>query len=118
MEAEFIAASQAGRDLLGLKELFSELNMEVMKPMPMWMDNQAAIKHLETEMSTSSAKHVDIRFKFICHYAQAKIVQPRFVKSADMIADLLTKALPAPRIVDLRKMFKLIAIQHDVEEEC
>ena len=45
MEAEFIAASQAERELLGLKELFGKLGMKIVKPMPMWMDNQAAIKH-------------------------------------------------------------------------
>ena len=116
MEAEFIAASQAGRELLGLKELFGELDMKVVEPMPMWVDDQAAIKQLDSEKSTSSAKHVDIRFKFICHYAQVKMVKPSFVKSGDMIADLMTKALSAPRIVDLRKMFKLKAIQDDVKE--
>ena len=118
MEAKFIAASHAGRELLGLKELFGELDMNVVKLMPMWMDNQAATNLLKSEKSSSSAKHVDIRFRFICHYAQAQIVQPRFVKSGDMIADLLTKALPAPRISTLRKLFKLKTIQDDVEEEC
>ena len=65
MEAEFIAASQAGRELLGLKKLFGELDMKVNEPMPMWMDNQASIKQVEIKKSTSSAKHVDFRFKFI-----------------------------------------------------
>ena len=67
MEAEFIAASQAGRELLGMKALFDELKLNVVKPIPMWMDNQAAIKQIKSETSTSSAKHVDIRFKFICN---------------------------------------------------
>ena len=66
MEAEFISASKAGRELLGVRELLVELNLRVYEPMPMYMDNQAAIKQLEAEKSTSSAKHVDIRFKFIC----------------------------------------------------
>ena len=44
------------------------------------------------------------------------MVKPSYVKSVDMIADVLKKALPAPRIVDLRKMFKLKAIQDDVKE--
>ena len=48
MEAEFIAASQAGIELLGLKKLFGEMGMKIVKPMPMWMDNQAAIKQLES----------------------------------------------------------------------
>uniref|UniRef100_A0AAV1UG69 Uncharacterized protein n=1 Tax=Peronospora matthiolae TaxID=2874970 RepID=A0AAV1UG69_9STRA len=60
-KAEFIAASHAGRELFGLKELFGELNMKIFKPMPMWMDNQAAIKLLKTHKSLLSAKHVDIR---------------------------------------------------------
>uniref|UniRef100_A0AAV1UNK9 Uncharacterized protein n=1 Tax=Peronospora matthiolae TaxID=2874970 RepID=A0AAV1UNK9_9STRA len=35
MEAEFIASSQAGHDFLGLKELFGELEMKVVEPIPM-----------------------------------------------------------------------------------
>ena len=118
MKAELIAASQAGCDLLGLNKLFGELDMKVVEPMPMGMDNQAAIKQLDSEKSTSSAKHVDIRFKFICHYAQVKTVKTSYVKSGEIIADLWTKALPAPWIVDLRNMFKLKAIQDDVDIGC
>ena len=90
----------------------------MIKPMPMWRNNQAAINLLKSEKSSSSAKHDDSRFKFIYHYARSQIVQPSFVKSEDMIADLLTKALPASRILMLRKLFKLKTIQDDVEEEC
>ena len=82
----------------------------------MKMDNQAAIKQLESGKSTASAKHVDIRFKFICHYAHAQVVQPILVKSGEMIAYLLTKALPAPRIAELRDMFNL-KIRHSTGEE-
>ena len=64
----------------------------------MWIDNQAAIKQLESEKSTPSAKHVDIRYKFICHNAQKGTVVPRFVRSEDMLADILTKSMPAPRM--------------------
>ena len=33
----------------------------------------------ESEKSTANAKHVDIRFKFICHYAHALAIKPIFV---------------------------------------
>ena len=118
MEAEFISASHAGRELLGVKELLSELKLQVWEPMPMWMDSQAAIKQLEVEKCTSSAKHVDIRFKFICHHAHESTVMPRFVKSEEMMADILIKSLTAPRMEELRRMFNLKAIQDYVEEEC
>lgn len=55
--------------------------------------------------STSSAKHFDIYINFICHHAQAKLVQLSFVTSDDMMADLLTKKIPAPRILDLHEMY-------------
>ena len=84
----------------------------------MWIDNQAAIKQLESEKSTSSAKHVDIRFKFICHHTQEGTVVLRFVRSEDMVADILTKSLPAPRMEELRSMLKLKATQANTEEEC
>uniref|UniRef100_A0AAV1T118 Uncharacterized protein n=1 Tax=Peronospora matthiolae TaxID=2874970 RepID=A0AAV1T118_9STRA len=34
MEAEFVEASQGGRELLGLIELFNELKMAMVEPMP------------------------------------------------------------------------------------
>ena len=65
-----------------------------------------------------STKHVDIRYKFICHHAQKGTVLPRFVRSDDMLTDILTKSLPAPKMKELRSMFKLKATQANTEEEC
>jgi hypothetical protein len=97
MEAEFTSASHVGRELLGLRELVRELHFAVSQPMPMHMDNQAAIKQLESEDSMASAKHVDIRIKFICDYARKGIVEPKYVESRLMKADLLTKGRPGWR---------------------
>ena len=74
----------------------------------MYMDNQAAIKQLETEDSMSSAKHVDVRVKFICDVARKGLVNPVFVESRLMMVDLLTKALPAPRMMELKELFHLV----------
>uniref|UniRef100_A0AAV1T532 Integrase catalytic domain-containing protein n=1 Tax=Peronospora matthiolae TaxID=2874970 RepID=A0AAV1T532_9STRA len=108
MEAEFTSASHVGRELLGLRELLKEIGLPVTEPMSMLMDNQAAIKMLESEGSMASAKHVDVRMKFICDYAKKGIVKPEFVESKLMKADLLTKTLPAPRVAELRELFNLV----------
>ena len=39
MEAEFISASQAGRELLGVRDLLVELKLRIYEPMPMYMEN-------------------------------------------------------------------------------
>nr|CCA19524.1 AlNc14C73G4950 [Albugo laibachii Nc14] len=59
-EAEYVVASIGGNELLGLKELAGELGLQVALPMCMNMDNQAAIKQVENEASSSQAKHVDL----------------------------------------------------------
>ena len=41
MEAEFIAASHAGRELLGNRGLFGELNMKFVEPMLMWIEQSS-----------------------------------------------------------------------------
>lgn len=61
----------------------------------------AAIEQLTSEESMANAKHVDIRVKFMCDFAKKGIVKPEYAGSRLLMADLLTKAMPAPRIAEL-----------------
>ena len=100
-EAEFASASHAGQELLGLRELLTELKFDVVLPMMMEMDNQAAIRQLENEESSTRAKHIDIKIKFIKDYAKKGIVKPTYIPTKAMVADLLTKAFSAVRLREL-----------------
>jgi hypothetical protein len=101
-EAEFVSGSVGAREALGLRELVQEFGFRVELPMPLWIDNQAGIKQIENESSSSESKHVDVKLKFIRDFAAKRVLKPQYLATSDMIADLLTKALPAPRLVDLR----------------
>ena len=92
--------------MLGLRELVKEVIYQVAEPMCMMMDNQAAIRQLESEDSMASAKFVDIS-KVYRDYAMLGIVKPEYVESRLMKADLLTKALPLPRTTELCKQIGL-----------
>ena len=63
-------------------------------------------------------KHVNIRSKFICHRAQEGSVVPRSVKSKEMMSEILTKALSAPKKKEVREMLKLKSTRDDTEEKC
>ena len=89
-------ALHVARELLGLRELLSEIEFIVVQPIKMLMDNWAAIKQLKSEGSMLSAKHVDVRLKFVCNYARKGGAKPDFVESRLMKADILTEMLPAP----------------------
>ena len=60
--------------------MVSEIGIRVKNPMPMLMDNQAAIEQLDSEVSMSSVKHIDVRMKFICDHARKGSVKSEFVE--------------------------------------
>uniref|UniRef100_A0AAV1T0W9 Uncharacterized protein n=1 Tax=Peronospora matthiolae TaxID=2874970 RepID=A0AAV1T0W9_9STRA len=58
-EAEFVAASEVTRELLGLRGMLCEVDVEPALPMQLRVDNQAAIEQIAGEASSLKAKHVN-----------------------------------------------------------
>nr|CCA27920.1 AlNc14C833G12557 [Albugo laibachii Nc14] len=98
MEVEFTSASHARQELLGLRELLTELKFEMMLPMTMEMNNQSTIQQLKTKESSSETKRIDIKLKLVKYCARNGILKATFVPTEEMEADLLTKAFSAARL--------------------
>uniref|UniRef100_H3GWD4 Integrase catalytic domain-containing protein n=1 Tax=Phytophthora ramorum TaxID=164328 RepID=H3GWD4_PHYRM len=94
MEAEYTAASVMDTELLGL-------GITHASPMSLRVDNQAALKQLDGESSSSKAKHIDVRIKFVGALAKRGVLKAEYLESEKMPADVLTKALEAPRLANL-----------------
>ncbi|POM71675.1 Hypothetical protein PHPALM_11725 [Phytophthora palmivora] len=69
VEAEFVAASVGGQNVLGLHDLFGEIGLPVKLPIEVMIDNQAALKQITSEAISGRAEHVDIKVKFLRDYA-------------------------------------------------
>lgn len=108
MEAEFVAASEVARELLGIREMLNEFGVSIKLPMSMNVDNRAAIKQVEGEASSAKAKHIDVRVKFLCEYARRGIIEPIYVRSEMMLADALTKVLNATKMMEMCKLLGLM----------
>jgi hypothetical protein len=113
LEAEYIAASEVCKSLIGMEQLLTEIGWQILKPMPLWMDSQAAIVNMQRESSSSRLKHVDTRIKFLCDRATRLQVMTKYVKSENMLADMFTKPLPQQRLYMLKKMIGI-----EGENEC
>ena len=107
MEAEFTAASIMARELLGIRELLQELNLIFEEPIPLRVDNQAALKQLDGERDSAKAKHIDVRIKFVGDFTKRGIIKPEYRETSSMPADILTKALAAPKLVEMRQVIDL-----------
>ena len=94
-EAEYVAATHATKEALWLHKLLHELMPnELTLPTTIHCDNQAAIKLITTDNYHSRTKHIDQRYHFIRDVANKGAIKLVYCPSEDMVADVLTKALP------------------------
>uniref|UniRef100_A0AAV1VGL1 Polyprotein n=1 Tax=Peronospora matthiolae TaxID=2874970 RepID=A0AAV1VGL1_9STRA len=78
MEAEFTAASIMARELLGIRELLQELDLRFEEPIPLRVDNQAALKQLDGERASAKAKHIDVHIKNVGDFTMRGIIKPEY----------------------------------------
>jgi hypothetical protein len=62
-------------------------------------------------------KHLDLAFFWLRDKVQSNIIQPLYLQTEDMPADLLTKALPKPQVIKLRSMMGLVNGDQGVVKE-
>jgi hypothetical protein len=95
MAAEYLAASVAMDEAMCVLHLLEE-NGLASKPIPLITDNLATSKVLVKPAQPSKLKYIDLHF----HSVRERIVDKTFaaywVNTHQQLADLLTKALPAP----------------------
>jgi hypothetical protein len=103
-EAEYIALSDASRELMYLRRLLQELGHQFDGPATVFEDNQTA-KLMAEEIATKRAKHVDIRYHSVRHLVDQGRITIEYCPTDDMIADLLTKPLARDRFCTLRDRF-------------
>lgn len=104
-ESEYIAGSEAIRELIWMKRLLIELIGTF--PSTLYMDNASAIKLVKNPEQHKRTKHIDVRF----HYIREKFYDNQFelkqVSSHDQLADIFTKAMPSARIIYLKNALNI-----------
>ena len=93
-EAEYVAATHAAKEALWLRRLIHELFPSLARPTTLYCDNQAALKLVEDDNYRARTKHIDIRYHFVREVAKNGALILIYCPTAEMVADILTKALP------------------------
>ena len=92
-EAEYIALAHGAKEAVWLRRMLSELNVNC-GSVPIFVDNQSAIKLANNSEFHKRSKHIDIRFHFIRDMLSRKEIEIHYVQSKEQLADILTKPLP------------------------
>ena len=97
-DAEILAQVSACKDAIWIRLLLKELGMPQNGPTPIDNDNQAAVAVAEQDAGEANrrTRHSAVRRAFVRQQVNDGIVAFKDVRSADMPADVFTKALPFP----------------------
>ena len=109
-ECEYIALSQSMREVIPLMELLKELNplLPIRNVTPklhctIFEDNNLCIELVKCPRMRPRAKHIALKY----HHFRSKVkdgsVSVEYIHTAKRTADILTKALPEPQFLFLRK---------------
>lgn len=104
-EAEFMSMVAAIQEAIWLKRLENEISPDPVKTMTLHCDNKSAIHVALNNAYSSRTKHVDVRVKFIRECFENKIIELKYLPTNDMLADLLTKGVPFPKLKTLTDKF-------------
>lgn len=112
-EVELFAIAEACRDLTYFLNVFRELNNSMFdfilnRSVIVYSDNQAAINWLKEAHSSTKTRHVNLKFHFVRDMILSNTIAIDYIRTDDMIADFLTKALSPEKIVFNMKSVNLI----------
>jgi hypothetical protein len=92
-ESEYYAITEVVNELKWISMLLNELKIELIKPISIYCDNQSAIAISENDVLHNRSKHIDIKHHFIGHEIKHKVIQLKYIKSSEQLADIMTKSI-------------------------
>ncbi|SOV04828.1 uncharacterized protein UDID_17205 [Ustilago sp. UG-2017a] len=92
VEAEFIAATEATREVLFLKQLLRSIGIATGTP-TVYSDNTGCIQVSKDPAQHWKLKHIDTKYHFVRNNVQEGRVQIKYVDTTRNLADVLTKPI-------------------------
>lgn len=106
-EAEYISAVAAAQEIVWLRNLFSELGYETQSASTLYLDNQSAIAVSRNPDHHGRMKHLDLRHYWLRDVCKAGVIDVKYLPTKSMPADIMTKTLSRPSVVDMKEMLGL-----------
>lgn len=97
MEAEYVAASEAAKEAVWLRNFLMDLGVvsSVQSPITLYCDNSGAVANSKEPRSHKRAKHIERKYHLIRDIVQRGDVVVTKIASENNLADPFTKSLPA-----------------------
>ncbi|CAM8937929.1 unnamed protein product [Rhodiola kirilowii] len=100
-ESEYRSMAFACSEIIWLIRLMADMNIPVVRPVPLFCDSQSAIHLARNPVFHERTKHVEIDCHFIRQFVNNGKIHPTPIHTSAQPADLFTKPLPHDRLLDL-----------------
>ncbi|KAE9338779.1 hypothetical protein PF008_g11896 [Phytophthora fragariae] len=98
-EAEYMALAVTVQEVLWVRQLLKEMAIGIGCATDIFIDNKAAISMASNSGYTPRAPHIDLRVHFVRDHIENGAIKVQHVRSAQQLADYITKPLPTPQFV-------------------
>ena len=110
MEAEYIAATLATKQIIWLRDFLTALGFTQADPSELHIDNQSAIALAANPQFHARSKHIDVQFHFIRGVIQREIATIHWCPTDEMTADIFTKSLLRPKFKSFRDDLGMVSV--------
>lgn len=95
MEAEYAALAEVSKEVVYIKRLLHHMGFYnyAKVPITIFCDNQSAIELSKNVITHKRSKHIDIKFHFTRELVDQKEIEIQYLRTDQMLADVLTKPL-------------------------
>jgi len=97
----------AAKEIVWLRGFLAELGCPQNKPTKLLCDNQGAIQLAHNPVFHKRTKHIMIKFSYLVEQLQNDEIVLIYVKSADNVSDIFTKAEKAVHFIANRKRMNM-----------
>ena len=103
-EAEYIALCEAATEIVWLRQLLKDMGFPQESATTVFEDNMSCIDMAHGSGNHQRTKHINVRYHYTRELVLNNTIKLVHLSTADMIADILTKALPTDQFTKLRNM--------------
>ncbi|GKV14655.1 hypothetical protein SLEP1_g25495 [Rubroshorea leprosula] len=109
-EAQYVAVASSACQAIWLQSLKNQVRVQIEEPMKIFVDNISAINLAKNPVQHGRSKHIDIRFHYLRDLIDKRVIELKYCKSENQVADILTKPLKYEAFVKLKSMMGISAL--------
>lgn len=105
--AEYYALAQCVQEVLPIRGLLTELEINMKNAVKIYEDNSGAVSLSVNGNFSKNSKHIDVSYHFVNDYYRKGLISVEKVSTDDQVADMLTKSLSKVKFCKFRNMIGL-----------